>query len=38
MSDVQLAQMGQASRQYVEERFGEQRVIDAYLKVLDELC
>jgi glycosyltransferase involved in cell wall biosynthesis len=38
MSDVQLAQIGQASRQFVEERFDEQRMIDAYLKALDELC
>lgn len=38
MSSSQLTQMGQASRQCVEERFDEQRVIDAYLKLLDELC
>ena len=38
MSDLELAQMGQASRQYVEDRFDEQRVIVAYLQVLDELC
>jgi glycosyltransferase involved in cell wall biosynthesis len=38
MPDVQLAQMGQASLQFVEERFDEQRVIDAYLRTLDELC
>ena len=38
MPAEQLAQMGQASRQYVEERFDEQRVIDAYLQVLDEIC
>ena len=38
MPAAQLAQMGQASRQYVEERFDEQRVIDAYLQVLDEIC
>jgi glycosyltransferase involved in cell wall biosynthesis len=37
MSDLDLAQMGQASRQHVEDRFDEQRVIDAYLQVLDEL-
>lgn len=37
MPPEQLAQMGQASRQYVEDRFDEQRVIDAYLKVLDDL-
>ena len=37
MPAEQLAQMGQASRQFVEDRFDEQRVIDAYLKVLDEL-
>ena len=37
MSDAQLAKMGQASRQLVEERFDEQLVIDAYRKVLDEL-
>ena len=34
----QLTQMGLASRQWVEERFDEQRVIDAYLQVLDEIC
>ncbi len=38
MSDVQLAQMGQASQQCVEERFDEQRLIDAYLQVLNEIC
>jgi glycosyltransferase involved in cell wall biosynthesis len=38
MPAEQLAQMGQASRQYVEERYDEQRVIDAYLQVLDEIC
>jgi glycosyltransferase involved in cell wall biosynthesis len=38
MPAEQLAQMGQASRQYVEERFDEQRVIDAYLQVLNEIC
>ena len=38
MQSEQLAQMGQVSRQWVEERFDEKRVIDAYLKVLDELC
>jgi glycosyltransferase involved in cell wall biosynthesis len=38
MPPEQLAQMGQASRQWVEEWFDEQLVIDAYLKVLDELC
>ena len=38
MSDSKLSQMGQASRQYVEDRFDEQRVIDSYLKVVDELC
>jgi glycosyltransferase involved in cell wall biosynthesis len=38
MPAKQLAQMGQASRQWVEERFDEQLVIDAYLKVIDELC
>ena len=37
MSDAQLAKMGQASRQHVEDRYDEQLVIDAYLKVLDEL-
>jgi glycosyltransferase involved in cell wall biosynthesis len=37
MPAEQLAQMGRASRQWVEERFDEQLVIDAYLKVLDEL-
>lgn len=37
MSVEQLAQMGQASRHYVEDRFDEQLVIDSYLKVLDEL-
>ena len=37
MPAEQLTQMGQASRQWVEERFDEQLVIDAYLKVLDEL-
>jgi glycosyltransferase involved in cell wall biosynthesis len=37
MPAEQLAQMGLASRQWVEERFDEQLVIDAYLKVLDEL-
>jgi glycosyltransferase involved in cell wall biosynthesis len=34
----QLTQMGLASRQWVEERFDEQLVIDAYLQVLDEIC
>jgi glycosyltransferase involved in cell wall biosynthesis len=38
MPAEQLAQMGQVSRQYVEERYDEQRVIDAYLQVLDEIC
>ena len=38
MPAEQLAQMGQASRQFVEERFDEQRVIDAYLQVVDEIC
>ena len=37
ISAVQLAQMGQASRHCVEERFDEQLVIDAYLQALDEL-
>jgi glycosyltransferase involved in cell wall biosynthesis len=33
----QLAHMGQVSRQLVEEHFDEQRVIDAYMKELDEM-
>lgn len=37
MPTEQLAHMGQASRQLVEEQFDEQRVIDAYFKQLDEL-
>jgi glycosyltransferase involved in cell wall biosynthesis len=37
MPAEQLAQMGQASRQLVQERFDEQQVIDAYLKALDNL-
>jgi glycosyltransferase involved in cell wall biosynthesis len=37
MPAAQLTQMGQASRQWVEERFDEQLVIDAYLHALDEL-
>jgi glycosyltransferase involved in cell wall biosynthesis len=38
MPAEQLAQMGQASRHWVEERFDEKLVIEAYRKVLDELC
>jgi glycosyltransferase involved in cell wall biosynthesis len=38
MSNTQLELMGKASRQFVEERFDEQRVFDAYLQVLNELC
>ena len=37
MPAEQLIQMGLASRQYVEERYDEKRVIDAYLQVLDEI-
>ena len=37
MSNEKLAHMGQLSRQWVEERFDELRVIDAYLNELDEL-
>ncbi len=37
MPASQMAEMGRASRQWVEERFDEQRVIDAYLQALDEL-
>jgi glycosyltransferase involved in cell wall biosynthesis len=37
MPTEQLAHMGQLSRQLVEEQFDEQRVIDAYMKELDEL-
>lgn len=37
MPAEKLAQMGEASRRLVEERFDEQLVIDAYQKVLDEL-
>jgi glycosyltransferase involved in cell wall biosynthesis len=37
MPTEQLANMGQASRQLVEEQFDEQRVIDAYFMELDEL-
>jgi len=38
LSNAQLAQMGNASRQWVEERFDEKRVIDAYQQALEELC
>jgi glycosyltransferase involved in cell wall biosynthesis len=38
MPSDQLAQMGKASRKLVQERFGEKRVIDAYLQVVNELC
>jgi glycosyltransferase involved in cell wall biosynthesis len=37
MTDAQLQQMGYASRQWVEQRFDEQIVIDQYLKALNEL-
>jgi glycosyltransferase involved in cell wall biosynthesis len=37
MPAEQLAKMGQASRQHVEDRYDEELVIDAYLKVVDEL-
>ena len=37
MPAAQIALLGRASRQLVEERFDEQRVIDAYLQALDEL-
>lgn len=37
MSDTQLQQMGNASRQWVEDRFDEQLVIEQYRKVLHEL-
>lgn len=38
MVPEKLAQMGQASRRLVEERFDEKLVIDAYLNVIDEIC
>jgi glycosyltransferase involved in cell wall biosynthesis len=38
MAPEKLAQMGQASRRLVEERFDEKLVIDAYLNVIDEIC
>ncbi len=37
MPGAQLAHMGQAGRQWIEERFDEHRVIEEYLEVLDEL-
>jgi glycosyltransferase involved in cell wall biosynthesis len=37
LSDEELKQMGQSSRQWVEQKFDEKFVIDAYLKVLEEL-
>jgi glycosyltransferase involved in cell wall biosynthesis len=37
MTDTQLQQMGQASRQWVEQHFDEQIVIDQYRKALREL-
>ena len=37
MSDSQLQQMGNASRQWVEQRFDEQLVIEQYRKALHEL-
>ena len=38
MSNEKLAQMGMASRRWVEERFDEKRVIEAYLQVIVEIC
>ena len=37
LPDDELQQMGQASRQWVEQRFDEQLVIDQYRKALHEL-
>jgi glycosyltransferase involved in cell wall biosynthesis len=37
MPDTQLQQMGYASRQWVEQRFDEQRVIEQYRNVLNEV-
>ncbi len=37
LSDLALAEMGQSSRKWVEQKFDEKFVIDAYLKVLEEL-
>jgi glycosyltransferase involved in cell wall biosynthesis len=37
LSDEALKQMGQSSRQWVQQKFDEKFVIDAYLKVLEEL-